>query len=122
MDPPTPQAGSGLYLANSNREFGGLFGVVSCLFGLKSPPRKKCAQWRLHADFRSKKYFSIPNKPLNYSMDWARSIMDSASQLAGSGDELGPIFASGPRRQMVLNFLSGLMFTLEVEVEDRCVL
>jgi hypothetical protein len=55
MDPPTPQAGSGLYLANSNREFGLLFGVVSCLFGLKSPPRKKCAQWRLHTDFRLKK-------------------------------------------------------------------
>jgi hypothetical protein len=65
MNPPTPLAGSGVYLANKNREFGALTGVGLHHDALISVEKKKCTQWRLLMGFCSYFVFSDSNKAPN---------------------------------------------------------
>ena len=58
-------------------------------------------------------------KTPNLCMSLARHITDSASPRAGSGDEMGPIFAQGSTIQIFCRARPAPNFNIKLQVEDR---
>ena len=109
LQPHEPQAGLEIYLVKIMHKFSGLFGEEVEFWASNLRREKICAN-KPPRGFQTQKVLFEPELAAKLRHELDQVYGDSAKVLAGSGDVLGLLFPSGLRRQIILNFLSSLMF------------